>query len=437
MIYRIINKIGRLSPDFIGRLIVNIPFSFRFGNEYVKFKKIAQDSEKWNEKELENYIVSSFDKAFQYAKKFKFYRDKYEKSGVLNLKVENIEDIKKIPILTRKEVQENISQFDGHSLQQTSGTSGNPLPLYLDKNAWSREWAFYHSIWKRVGYKHTHAKFVFRKQKLKEAPIKYDFGHNEYIVQNYNMNSDQIDDFFKTLTSRNVKYFHGYPSAINDFLKDIEGKITDEQKRIVQEQIKCCFYASETPLPHFVNYLRNQWNLNYISMYGHTEMCLLAATNINELDHTVYHTYGYAEVDDNRLLGTSYHNFDMPLIRYDSNDLVRAKRFKNGIVKSFEIKEGRVFDFIYDKNDSPISVTALFREKHHKIFNDINYIQVFQEKKGQATILITLNKGVNLEVSSLTEHLENLNIDFDFIYLNEPVRTNAGKVPLRVKNMPK
>ena len=39
MIYRIINKLGKMSPDFIGRLIVNIPFSFRFGKVYDEYKK--------------------------------------------------------------------------------------------------------------------------------------------------------------------------------------------------------------------------------------------------------------------------------------------------------------------------------------------------------------------------------------------------------------
>lgn len=436
MIYRIINKLGKMSPDFIGRLIVNIPFSFRFGKVYDEYKKKIRESERYSEAELERYIIANFNNAFQHAKKFKMYKKKYEKSGVLNLEVKSLEDIRKIPILTRKEVQASIEEFKGYSLQNTSGTSGNPLPLYLDKNAWAREWAHYHVIWEKLGYKQTDAKFVFRKQKLKEKSIKYEFGHNEYIVQNYEMNSDQINEFFKILTTNNVKYFHGYPSAINDFLKNIEDKIQPDQKQILQERIKCCFYASETPLPNFVDYLQNVWGLNFISMYGHTEMCILASTEVNKLDHIVFHTYGYTEVEDNKLLGTSYHNFDMPLIRYDSNDLVRAKKNKNGIVISFEIKEGRVFDFIFDKKGSPISITALFREKHDEIFNDINYIQVFQENKGVATILITPNRGAELNTSTLKNHLEDIDIEFHFMYLKEPIKTIAGKVPLRVKELP-
>jgi len=223
---------------------------------------------------------------------------------------------------------------------------------------------------------------------------------------------------------------------INDFLKEIEGKISRAQKEILQQQIKCCFYSSEIPLPQIVKYLKNEWKLDFIAWYGHSEMCVLASAHKNELDYFPFHTYGYVEAENSMLLGTSYHNFDMPLIRYNTDDLVSPKRYKNGVLKSFEVSEGRIFDFIYDKNNLKIAATALFRQgQFYQIYKYIEYIQVFQEKKGYATILITQNKVENLDVLSLM-NLKNIDMDFDFIYLKKPVRTVTGKVPLRVLNLP-
>lgn len=436
LVYRIANKIGKHSPYFISKLFVYIPFKFRYGKTYTEFEDKIKIAKEWSETELENYIVNSFDKIFQHSKKFRLYKDKYEKAGVLNLVIKSVDDIKKIPILTRNEVQEKVLSFEGYSLEQTGGTSGNPLSLYLDKNAWAREWAHYHDIWKKVDYQYTDAKFVFRKQNLNEKAIQYNFSHNDYVVKNYDMNNSQIDKFFKTMTRNNVKYFHGYPSAINDFLRNIEKKISKERKKLLQDRIKCIFYASEMPLPHFVEYLKDVWGFYHISMYGHTEMCVLASTDKNGIDYYPFHTYGYVEVENNMLLGTSYHNFDMPLIRYNTDDLVKPKRNLRGIVKSFEVTEGRIFDFIIDKNDFPISITALFREEYHKIFSYIDYIQVFQEKKGYITILITPNKYNSINTPSLKKHLGKNNLDIEIMYLKEPIKTKAGKVPIRVRKLP-
>lgn len=435
MINRVINKIGKMSPYLLRKLLVHIPFNFRYGSVYSEFVRKVKESKNWSEEELESYIVTNFDRIFQHSKRFKLYKDKYEKSGVLDLQVKSLNDIKKIPILTRDEIREGVSDFKGFYYESTGGTTGNPLQLYLDKNAWAREWAHYHSIWGEVGYKHTDAKFVLKRQNAKDKFIRYNFAHNDYIVNPYKMTNNNIDEFFHILTTRNVKYFHGYPSAINDFLKDLERKISREQKEILQKQIVCCFYCSEYPLPHIVDYLKNEWGIDFISYYGHTEVCVLAAAIKNELEYLPLHTYGYVEIEDTMLLGTSYHNFDMPLIRYNTDDLVCAKRYTNGIVKSFKIEQGRIIDVIYDKNDLKITIHRLIMGASNKIFNHVNYIQVFQEKKGFITFLISQDKVDNLDAPRLM-NLEVFNIDFDFIYLKEPIRTVSGKVPLRVQKLP-
>ena len=322
-----LNKIESISPNFIKRLFVKIPFNYRYGSVYSVTQKTIRDSENWSENDLERYIINHFDRIFQFAKKIPFYKNKYERSGVMDLVVTSIEDIKKIPILTRSEIRENYMEFDGYYSDSTGGTSGIPLSIYFDKNAWAREWAHFHHIWGKVGYKYTDAKFTLRQQNLKDKLIKYTFQHNDYKLNTYNLKDHHIRDFYYILTKRNVKYFHGYPSSINDFLKKIEGRITKNQMELLKSKIKCCLYASEYPTPQIVDYLKNNWNLNFISWYGHTEKCVLAASNINELIYYPMHTYGYVEVEKNMLLGTSYHNFDMPLIRYNTDDLVAPKRF--------------------------------------------------------------------------------------------------------------
>ena len=431
----IIKAIGKRTPNFINRLFVYIPFKYRHGRVYTEFEKLISESKEWDEDELENYVVTHFNRIFQHAKKFKLYKEKYKKSGVYDLKINCIDDIKKIPILTRKEIRNNIQEFKGFFYEKTGGTSGNPLHLYLDKNIWAREWAHYHNIWSIVDYKYTDAKFVFKRENTKDKFIKYDFNHNEYLVNTYNMSIQNVDYFFKTLITKKVKYFHGYPSSIYDFLKFLEVNASAFQKKILQAQIKCCFLSSETPLAHIINYIRNVWEIDFLACYGHTEACVLASADINNLHYSPLHTYGYIEEENNLLLGTSYHNFDMPLIRYNTDDLIRANKYKNGVVKSFLIKEGRILDYFFDKNELKIYYLDLFEETDGEIFNYIEHLQFYQNKKGYVTLLISQRKYKKIDVPSLL-NFEKFNVDFDLIFLKEPIRTKRGKVLLKVNKLP-
>lgn len=79
----------------------------------------------------------------------------------------------------------------------------------------------------------------------------------------------------------------------------------------------------------------------------------------------------------------------MPLIRYDTGDLVEAtKRTEGGLVTEFAIKEGRSGDFIEDRNGKKIPLTGLIFGRHHKAFDSADYIQIGQSEPGKATLYI-------------------------------------------------
>lgn len=431
----LINKIFEKLPYTLSRLFVRIPYNLRLGSIYSIYRNQIHKSILWNEEELELEIVSKFDKIFQHSKIFNLYKDKYKKAGVLNLRIKSLADIRKIPLLTKKEIRASFHEFKGPYLQNTGGTTGNPLAFYMDKNAWSREGAHMHHVWERVGYNRKKAKFTFRGINLGERTIVYNCAENEFIINTYKNANILLEEFFKILKTKNVSYFHGYPSAIYTFLKEIEGDISKEEKQLIIDKIDCCFLGSEYPTPIIIAYLKEVWKLDFVSWYGHSEMCVMAYSNLNERIYYPLHTYGYVEVEENILIGTGYHNFDMPLIRYNTGDLVDCQKGKKGLLKSFEIKQGRVGDFIIDKNDKKIPLTAFIFGRHHEIFKHIDYIQIYQDKKGQATLLIS---SVKKELNALNfMDLKNVAIDFDFIYLEKPLKTEGGKVTLKVDSLPK
>ena len=131
----------------------------------------------------------------------------------------------------------------------------------------------------------------------------------------------------------------------------------------------------------------------------------------------------------------------MPLIRYDTSDLVEVTKVSaGGMVEEFAIREGRSGDFIEDKNGKKIPLTALIFGRHHKAFDVADYIQIGQTEPGKATLYVTMKNDktgqtyfikTDSELSRLFD-LSNVDLDFDFKILGQPVRTAMGKLKLRV-----
>lgn len=430
----IINKIVNRLPPLISSFIAQYSFLYVSSSGFLKCKKEIEESRYWDDKKFNEYIVFNFNKIFQYSKKFELYRNKYEKAQILNLEIKSLADIRKVPILNKSEIRESLNQFKGAYLQNTGGTTGNPLALYADKEAWNRERAHMNYIWEKVGYNRSIPKFTLRGKNLGDRNIVYKYPQNEYVINTYKNANSFVDEFFDILERKKVKYFHGYPSSVFNFLKEIENNISVRQKSILQTQIKCCFLGSEFPTPQIVRYLKNNWNLDFISWYGHSEICVLASSEMNETNYSPFHTYGYVEEENGMLIGTSYHNFDMPLIRYNTGDLVESVKNEFGMLKTFKIKEGRLGDFIFDKKGKKIPLTALIFGRHHEIFRYINFIQVYQEKKGFATILLSKSEYQKLNPIDLMD-FRNVDIEFEFIWLEQPIKTSSGKVSLKVDKL--
>lgn len=55
----------------------------------------------------------------------------------------------------------------------------------------------------------------------------------------------------------------------------------------------------------------------------------------------LFFSYGLTENVDGHLVGTSFHNFDMPLIRYDTGDLIASENRKGQLMEAFSITQGR------------------------------------------------------------------------------------------------
>jgi len=104
-----------------------------------------------------------------------------------------------------------------------------------------------------------------------------------------------------------------------------------------------------------------------------------------------------------------------------------------GFALGFRIHEGRVGDFIVDRQGNRHSLTAIIFGRHHEAFDLISHVQVRDEGGGVITLVITPRDG-SIDWPALTQgfNLENLDMEFCFELVDAPVRTEAGKIRLKL-----
>ena len=347
--------------------------------------------------------------------------------------VNSIADIEKIPLINKNLIRSHLSEFSGALLLNTGGTSGEPFQFYVDEHAFAREWAHMHTVWFMKGYKPTDLKLTLRGKNLGTKVYRYNPVHNEYIINSYLKVADYKETLLELCRKRTIKYLHGYPSAIYGFLKEVDECMSEEEKKYIGQNLKACFLSSEFPAPYMTDYIKQYWNLDWISWYGHSEMCILAYDKSKNNQYVPFLSYGLAENIDGHLIGTSLHNFDMPLIRYDTGDLISSESKKGQLMESFAVTQGRDADYVVDKEGKAIPLTALIFGRHHKIFGMVDYVQVSQkEERGLVTLIISTTLNYSKEQLRQVMDLSNLNLDFDFQIVDSPVRTKAGKVKLKI-----
>ena len=369
-----------------------------------------------------------------------FYKDYYDSCAFDVNSVNSFDDIIKVPIIT-KQILKKYTQDDRvapdskFGIANTGGTSGEPLSLYYDKDCDFREFHHIRYIFKKLGYKTSSIKLRFRGANLGKESFRYNFKDNEIIFNPYSDELKLISDFRRVLDYFKIEYLHGYPSLMYEFLKSLEKNAPD---LIVQLRLhlKGLYYGSEFPYYIHRNYLESTLGVKGISWYGHSECAVLAYENGVKNNYVPFQaSYGYVEAvndtDTYRLVGTTLNNFVSPLIRYDTGDLINVLENENKVLTKFEVKEGRMGDFVVDKNGRRISLTALIHGRHHSIFNYAKFIQVKQTKQGEMDLFVTINdKPENVE--SLFDS-SNVNININFYFIQSPIRTKSGKVPLLIQ----
>ncbi len=337
-----------------------------------------------------------------------------------------LEDLKKFPIIDKSIVRKHCREMlviKEEKLEKvsTSGSSGVPLEIFLDKDRSVKEWSYIQHCWSTIGYRPEAKRAVFRGifiNRARTQPWEYDRGLRELRFSPFHMTEENMTLYLELIDKHRIQYIHGYPSAIfqlaNYALKATWNPVLP---------IKGIFPISEPLYPHQRDLIAISFNTpRIVSYYGMSEKVAFAIEDVeNPGVYEFEPTYGYVELIDRdgksvteigargAIIATGFLSFGMPLLRYDTGDmaeLVEAASHDNCYrlrVQNISSRWGQ--EYVVGKEGELISMTAL--NVHSSAYAYIKAFQLFQEKPGEVIVRVVSVKGATTKnIASLAEEFE-------------------------------
>lgn len=410
-------------------------------------------SQWWSPEELEQYQQRQLKALIQHAySTVPYYREIFKKNGLQPHDIRNIEDLKRLPLLTKEEIRTNFSRLLSTDylsyrpiLNSSSGSTGKPLVYYQTIRGISILWAAGYRGWGWAGYEQGDKYVTLGGSSLLPShmsikkQIRYFFERN-MPLSSFNMTPIQTQRYIEKISNFKPKYIRGYPSSLFILAKYID------QNKNASIHPDAVFTTAETLLNHQRELIEQTFGCEVFDGYG----CRDGSVSAMEChEHCGYHITAEQTILEfldrdcgshnelqNEIITTDLSNFSMPFIRYRTGDIgipgEESCACGRGLPLIRKI-EGRIINLVMRSDGALVSglpLTDIFEEIQLEC-NAIQEYQIVQER--DRSIFVNIVKGE--EFSSI--HEERISkefrqylgkdIELHFIYSSNIPATKAGK----------
>lgn len=217
-----------------------------------------------------------------------------------------------------------------NSIGKTSGTTGTPLSVFRSPKSVLMESAFLRRHWEWGGYRHGMRRATLRGEMVvpldrRVPPFwywnRYD---NQLLISSRHLRDDCADAIIDELERFSPEMLQAYPSTAFALAQ----LMAQRNRRL---GIPAVFTASEPLYPHQRELIAERFGARVMDMYGMAERVAFAT----ECEYGAMHVnpdYSFVELVDadgqpargaGYVVGTTFHNLAMPLVRYRLSDTTR------------------------------------------------------------------------------------------------------------------
>jgi phenylacetate-CoA ligase len=394
-----------------------------------------------------------------------YYRRIFDEHKLRPGDVRSLEDLAKIPILTKETVRANLEDLIARNydrsklrLKTTSGSTGSPLTLY-DEGIPSviRDAAFRYRQWSWAGYRFgdrvANLRYAVSREdgSGRKAGWDYNARDNELQISPFGMDDERMSRYAALLNQFNPRFVSTMPSSLEVLIR------FTARNRISLPKVEGIFCESENVYPWQRELFETHFHGRVFAGYGHSERCLDAVECERHAGYAVSMEYGLLELIDphrepvtqagqtGRMVGTGFDTYAMPLIRYETDDLAvlapdRCSCGREGQILQ-EIK-GRIGEFVVSQNGALVSLPAIYGAIHSPVLAQVREYRFLQEREGELVILIVPATGIStgsLEQqlsSEIYQRIDEGDLVVQFRFMENLPRTLSGKAGLLEQKLP-
>ncbi len=433
-----------------------LPDEKRLGSHFSKTYDFLEKSQWWSREQHESYQMQQLKKLLEHAyKNVAYYRRLFDERWIKPYSIQDFNDLKQLPFLTRELIQENLRELVAANYSKkditavtTGGSTSLPLEFYEDRRqAELQQKAFVAHQWSRVGYDRTKRNRIVI---LRGIPIRgtYEYNGNNLILSSYRMTRENIGNYLELINRFDPHFLHVYPSTI----ALLSNYIVENGVRLNLPNLKSILTSSEKIYEHQKIQIEKVFGVRVFDLYGHAEHSCLAAECEKSRFYHLVDEYGYTELigangtivdrdgEIGELVCTGFNNYVVPFIRYRTGDLAVNCIEKCSCGRSYKLLkriEGRVQEYLVDNTGSAITFTcsddALWRVK-----DKIRAYQYVQDLPGIVRLRISTgadfsNHDVEMVKEDFLQFYSTFKIDIELV--NSIERTPHGKSKYLVQNI--
>jgi phenylacetate-CoA ligase len=371
-----------------------------------------------------------------------FYKQWFKKYS-FDINAKNIyAELKKLPVLTKDIVKENVEQLSNPSYSgkiskmKTSGTTGSglvfPYSLEMENKQWAVWWRY--RRWHGIDFNIWCGWFGGRSImpiRCQTPPFwRINSPGKQIMFSAYHLNLDTVNFYYNEIIDRKLKWLHGYPSQLSILASLISEKnlsplsfvtyITFGAENLLanQREIICEIFPNAVLKQHYglaegVANISEDINGNLIV---DDDFCYMEFMPVDETNPQIC-----------KIIGTGFSNETFPLIRYDTGDIVKITYLPDERIKILSI-DGRKEDFITLPNGVKLgrldhifkNLTAIKEAQIHQrdLYHiDFNVVKSHTFTKNDEQKLLT-------EIRKRIDETVSVNIN----YIDKINRTKTGKL---------
>ena len=383
------------------------------------------------------------------ASKTKFWQERFQKYNVDIFEKDLINEIKKLPILSKEEVKANIDKIlvpkiylkrhTKFNIRQcsTSGTTGSGMVFFETNESQAMRW----SIWWRYRYliginKNTWCGLFGGRSLIppdeKSPPFwRTNYPCKQVLFSTFHISEENFIYYLDEITKRKLKWLHGYPSALSllaSYALDFQIEISNDLEIITT--------GAENLFSHQKCLIEKVFKVPVMDHYGQAEGVanfsqISSETYLVDEDYSIVEFIHTNHKDKFRVVGTSLYNLAFPLIRYETQDFVEIKEIEQELNscwrKVYKI-DGRSEDYLLLNDGSKVGrLDQIFKD-----LIDIVEAQFVQNEKGKVDLYIVpsfdFNHNSQKKLEQLIYEKVGDRLSLKIIKVKKIKRSDSGKL---------